>query len=404
MKKQPDPKDRNFNYEKKLSFVCEEFCKGEGIENIVKHLRSAFPAEVVSRETPYRLLRVAAQRGWLKFLGPKDEFYEQQLLSRYNFFQGQLPSGINPVTVVQSASAEQLADAAAEMVLDLIKAKKRSGRKEKEIHIGWAGGKTMARTAKILARLLSELSKEEAEQLPETLVWHSLMAGLDPNWPGLSPAAFLPNFADISQRGEENRPKHRFVVFGAPPLVNFSMYAKLKALPTIEEAFEERKKIKIIVTSAGSFHDKHSVLKTHFHNFFEKHRKEKASRNVFVEFLARRNCVGDLLWLPLCPDQPVNFEELSDAPPFEYRPMTLLELSDLPDMINRGTSVVLAIGPCQICGASKKEVLRSILDLSESATSKQLISHLVTNRETASAMLDSLSPLKAGWKNTGPHT
>jgi hypothetical protein len=373
--------DSTAKFERKLALVCEEFCRGESVDQIVLHLRNTFKGEKISRETPYRLLRIAAQREWLKFQGLSLENYSRRLaMASYPVFDSSLH--LDPVTVVQSAGTTPVADATAEMVLKLIEEKAKSGKKR--VHVAWAGGKTMALTAKLLSIALKNAEEDGSMRLPETIVWHSLMAGFDPNWPGLSPAGFLATIAEPRPQ-EDRRLKHEFVVFGAPPIVTFELYEKIKEMPTVDEAFKRKHEIDIIVSSAGSWADDHSVLKQ-LSPYFDKHRDSKHSSKKFADFLERRDCIGDLLWLPLFRGKELTFT-LEASREFDFRPMTLVELHELPELIKGGVKVVLAVGNCDTCKEPKDDILGEVIRVSKISPAHRLITNLVANKDTCERVL-----------------
>jgi DNA-binding transcriptional regulator LsrR (DeoR family) len=122
----------------------------------------------------------------------------------------------------------------------------------------------------------------------------------------------------------------------------------------------------IVLTSAGSIHDKDSVLR----RAHAKHREQ------MDEMIEQDGCVGDMLWLPLSKQKPL------DNSKYPYRAMTLLDLTELPDLISRGTKVVLSIGPCGRCNRLKTDVLADILDLPTA-----LVTHLVADSRTTRHLL-----------------
>ena len=92
-------------------------------------------------------------------------------------------------------------------------------------------------------------------------------------------------------------------------------------------------------------------------------------------------CVGDLMWRPLGPNGPLTGERGKDI-----RAMTLLELDSLsPFIADEGKHVLLLLGPCGMCGASKGKLLRNILGLKA-----HLVSHLVVDSRSAREMLQGI--------------
>jgi hypothetical protein len=370
------------NYQKKLAVACEAFCNGASVDEIVTRMTIMFPNDVITREYPYRLLREGAKRGWLRFSPQEEENLAKLLISSFPFLSSSASTLPKAVNVVQSPLTESVAERAAAVILELIQARVRDG--QTELHIGWAGGKTPA----ITARKLRELFEQRPDGLPKKIVWHALTASLDAGWPGLSPAGFLPYLADYPVRKpSEGLHENEFVVFGAPPVATFPLYEKLKKMPTIADAFRQKKKLDIVITSAGSFNDPDSMLRASYKKFFLGPENRRAK--TFTDQLKDRGCVGDMLWQPLCVKNPLNYGELKgkDRTDIFYRPFALLELHELPDFIAKGTSVVLALGHCQLCLRDKSDILREILRFSADSVHNQLVTHIVADSMSVSRAL-----------------
>jgi DNA-binding transcriptional regulator LsrR (DeoR family) len=237
----------------------------------------------------------------------------------------------------------------------LLQAIPHSPQPKDEVHIGFAGGYAMRTVAEKLAGLL----KEPTENLPGTLVLHSLVAGFDVELPLTDPNSF---FTYFSQQAIELQLKMRFVLLHAPAIVPSGRMQEILDLPGITEAHQSiRNTLDIIVTSASSFYDRHFVL----------HRYYADKSEQMLEMLKRDGCVGDMLWLPLAPTGPIDMSE------YPYRTMTLVELDKLPGYIGRGTRVILALAPCNLCDRPKTDILRTILNLKD-----HLITHLVLDSRT----------------------
>jgi DNA-binding transcriptional regulator LsrR (DeoR family) len=130
----------------------------------------------------------------------------------------------------------------------------------------------------------------------------------------------------------------------------------------------------VIVTSAANFQDSHSQLKKNFLEYSPE----------TVDGLERDGCIGDLLW------QPISTEKLLDMSKYDYRPVTITRLEDLPDLAARGKKIVLALGPCAApehsqAEASKAAVLEAILN--HSLAGKTSITHLVVDSRTAQELM-----------------
>jgi hypothetical protein len=69
----------------------------------------------------------------------------------------------------------------------------------------------------------------------------------------------------------------------------------------------------------------------------------------------------------------------------DVRTMTLMELSQLPEFIERGGKVLLLLGPCGAsgCGGPKTDVFRAILRGGKTVT------HICVDSRTAKAVIES---------------
>jgi DNA-binding transcriptional regulator LsrR (DeoR family) len=262
--------------------------------------------------------------------------------------------------VVTTLLANDVAEHTAKLVLELICQLQRPPTSKKVVHLGFAGGYSMQRVVRALANLL----KEQRHDLPKKLVFHALVGGFDVNIPGTAPNAFLALFDDpMIQSVVETE----FVLLHAPPIVHPNQRGELLELPSIREAYESvRAGLDIILTSAGSIKDKDSVWR----------RAHAKNREQMDEMIKQDGCVGDMLWLPLSRNKPL------DNSKYPYRAMTLLELTELPELISRGTKVVLSIGPCGRCDRLKTDVLTHILNLPTA-----LLTHMVVDSRTTRCLL-----------------
>ena len=82
------------------------------------------------------------------------------------------------------------------------------------------------------------------------------------------------------------------------------------------------------------------------------------------------------MWRPWALKGPIELEEAG------IRAMTLVELSQLPNLIKNRTWVMLVLAPCVTCGTPKLEVMDTILHLRP-----HLITDLVCDSRTARALL-----------------
>jgi DNA-binding transcriptional regulator LsrR (DeoR family) len=333
-----------------IAAVCNHFCQGQPMGRIRELIRTELGVEL-KREDPWQIVSFAAAEGWLRYQAPHEARLREQIRRSYDWLQG--------VEVVHTASIEDVAYRGAEMLLDLIRLHHRAPYSRQEVHIGFAGGGAMRR----LARYTAEILGRTTGGLPETLVLHAIVAGFNVEDPTFDPNAFFTYFANDPMMPV----KTRFVGLHAPAIVRQAEIAGLRALQGIQQAYHSADQLDILVTSASSWSDEHSMLMAYM-------KKSPESYNR----LRDAGCVGDLMWRPVGPHGPLTGERKNDI-----RAMTLLELSDLaPFISHKGKHVLLLLGPCGTCNMAKGELLRCILDLRPS-----LLSHLVVDSRSARELL-----------------
>jgi hypothetical protein len=335
----PSPHQTEFDLEQRISLVCKYFCEGR-LPSEIKDLMEERHGVRMSRETPYRDLSIAAKRGWLQYVAPSHHKLRDWLRDRYRWLQG--------LDVAHTATFDDVAYAAADMLLDLLRTYGRV-QDRSAVHVGFAGGHVMRRVAQKLAQLL----QQPIEGLPDTIVFHALVAGFNIDEPTTAPVAFFTYFA----HDPAMQVNTRFVGFPGPPLVSKKQYEDFKKMEPHKEVFSRAADLDIIVTAASGWRPpcQHSMLR-------------KLMEGTSLEQLTAAGCCGDMIWRPLGKDGPIEIET-------EMRAMTLVELSDLPSLfIDRGKAVLLVLGPCRLCYRPKTDILRTILDLEQ-----HLITHLAVD-------------------------
>ena len=345
-----DAEDSDFNYLERLALVCQLFCNGSKPTDIKAKLAGTYKIRL-SREAPYRYLAEAASKGLLQYVAPPASVLADKLRGRYDWLEG--------VAVVHTGVYDDVAYAAAEMLVALLKSRCREPYNKQELHIGWAGGHVMRTVAQRFAGLLRQPTESP---LPEMVVSHALVAGFDTDEPTTAPNAFFTYF--------DNDPSipvtTKSVGLHAPPIVESEYYPRLMELDPIQEAFSHVSKLDIIVTSVGSWNKDcpHSML-------LEYMQRSPDS----LATLEDEGYLGDMLWRPLGPKGPIVTET-------EIRAMTLIELSDLPVFIDQGKAVLLVVGPCRECRRSRTKILQTIL-----RQEKRLVTHLVADSRTVGESL-----------------
>lgn len=345
--------------------VADLFIQGHSPAKIADVLEKNYGLKM-SREAPYRYLTYCTRRGYLRFVPPANTVLADQLRRRF--------PALLQVDVADTDTSDGVLERAAEMVLDLIRAK--ASRGKRSVRIGCAGGGSMA----VLVRKLSELLSQPQLPLPEEVVFQNLVAGFDLTDPTSNPIRFLAQVHGLKPSGVNVKCQ----LLEAPALVHPQQRSELLKLLGIENAAAMALKCDIIVTSCGGIDDEHQMLSKYY-----------PRKGRIMDFLKERRCVGDMLWLPLCEDGPFRFEALTEKEQqlVNYRTMSLIELTQLPELIRGGTDVVMAVGPCPGClltqPPTKGPILRAILNQVEA-----LVTHLVTNTEIALYVLGETQRLR----------
>ncbi len=348
IRRQVAEKPELFTNDELIAAVCMYFCRGMTVAEIREKIQEKLGISL-SREQPHRLLSFAAQRNLLSFKAPLATELENQIAREYNWLKG--------VKVVRTAVSDDVSYRVAETLLDHVCTLSKSRPADKAVHIGFAGGKALRKTA----RIFSEMLREPRMDLPQTIIFHAIVAGFQVTDPSTDPNGFFNYFA-----GETDlQVQASFIGLPAPMILKSGEIGKLRTISYLSEAFDSVKDIDIIVTSAGGhWQQGHSSYYSML---------SKASPQT-VEQLTRAGCIGDLMWRPLGKDGPLKVDT-------DMRTVTLIEPSALPEFIKRGKSVILLLGPCGTCGRPKGDVLGAIL------AKRNLITHLVVDSRSARALL-----------------
>jgi DNA-binding transcriptional regulator LsrR (DeoR family) len=320
------------------SIICHYFCSGHPPAEIRRRLAEDHK-QTVNREFIYRALAKAAREERLSYSAPTAFRLTQQMREAYPRLQG--------VRVVETVLMDDVARAGAKMLLELLQQHFAGA----EAHLGLSGGHAM----RTLAFEFSRLLREASVALPKKIVFHAMVAGFDVFDPTTDPNAFFTYFVNDPALV----PEIGFVGLHAPPVVPPEQASQLRNLDGVSQSYKEAKKLDIIVTSARDWRDEHSALRRMLQN----------SPDVLDAF-EQAGAVGDLLWRPIGPNGPIEI----DAP----RAMTLKDLHELADFVKSGKRVLLALGPCSQCLATKTEIARIVLNQEQ-----RLISHLVLDSRAA---------------------
>jgi len=341
-----DREDDELDRNEVISAVCRLFVKGLTIRQILEAMEKDFPQIKLKREDPYALIREAAKKGWLAFHPPQHARWTKSLQDDYPWLRAR---------VVHTTAARDVAQYGAESLVGLLKGYRRNAERH-EVHIGFSGGHATRALARAFANLLLF---EPTDNLPEKVVIHAMAAGFDPRDPTTDPNTFCSYFT-----GEIlNDIQVEFFGLAAPALVKPEDIRALRDLPAIKEAFAAVRDIDIIVASGSCWLDPHSALRSWY--------RSPESKRVLEE----AGCVADVLWRPLSDRGPIEKDT-------SVRALTLVELSELPALIQQGKHVLLTLGPCGLCHAPKGRLLQCLL-----RQSKPLMTDLVVDSRTVAEMM-----------------
>jgi len=346
-----------------LAWVCHYFREKKPPAEIARLMRQ-HGAELNYRDAN-RLIAQAIDAEFIRVVSPIDSKLGGRIRDAFS---------LKRVDVTFTDSIDDVASQAAYALWDLLQEEVKRG--TSEVRLGFSGGHTIRRTFQNLANLLAEPSTD----LPRRITFHALVAGFDSGAPGTDPTSFFVYLSDQNPTFDTH-----YFLFHAPPVTQPARFDNLFKLPALAEAKKKAEHLHVVVTSAAVFEDEHSQLRRYL----------KAYGKGTLSGLERDGCKGDILWLPITVRGPI---VMSKERGYHLRPVTLLELDDLPGRIGSGTRVLLVLGPCadsahSVC-PSKAAVLDPILHLKggpyitdlviDKATAAKLMS-MQDNRQTIAA-------------------
>jgi Putative sugar-binding domain len=326
--------------------IMRQFCSGKTARQIADELD-------LGRQKPYAVLYEEASKHRLQYIAPLEYSLRDHIEQRW--------LKLSRVRVVHSALPDDVAYQTATLLIELIKDHFESDPPPLEIHIGFAGGRLLRETARILARAIESTFSLHDKHFH----FHAVLAASNMRNPWNDPNAFFGYFADS--------PVIRSTFWGlpAPGIVTREEFIELQRIRGVQEAFEQAKKLDVIVTSAGAhWATECSRLAKLYATFL-------SSSDSFQQ-LNEEGCLGDLIWRPFNEAGPI----LRETP---IRAMTPLEVSDLAVYVREHKKVVLALALCGTCGKPKTEALRAILNWKPPIS--QTITHLVLDSLTARSLL-----------------
>ncbi len=331
-----------------LTVVCDLFFQRLKMTEILTEIKAAYTNVNLTRESILPLVYKAMKYKLIQYTPTTDAHLSMQFKSRYSW--------LTRSEVVHTSTFSDVAFHGANMLLDLIKEYRHS--EKSEIHVGFAGGHAM----RILAYQFSKLLENLREPIPQKIFFHALVAGFNVHEPKTDPNTFFTFF--LSENETNNL--YDFVGLYALPLIKSKDYVEITKRAGVKEAFQEKEKIDIFVTSATSWDDEHSLFKQYMNN----------SKGCLKK-LENANCIGDLLWLP------IGEKEAIDPNVTVIRSMTLLKnLQELNYFINKDKKVLLILGPCAKCSKTKSSILNAVLN-----QETHIITHLVADSRSIKEVL-----------------
>ena len=336
--------------------VCEAFLgktpASEVAKNLTNRLRQDGVALTgprggsVSREQIYDVIREARRRGFFVLRAPVHQSLKQRIADIFSL----RPECVDVVSARESASADSVASHAAEVSLGFIKAVSRT---REPVHVGLGAGSTTLHIARHLADHL------RADAQWPSLVLHALTSGFQVTRPQTAPVAFFGLFEEFGEKVD-------YVGLFAPPVVQARSYAAEKRKFGVQESFAKRGEIDVVITSLASHADPHGEL----NNFLQADR-------IGHQFLTKQGWVGDVQYCPYSSEAAIRQETGTRA-------VTLFELPELVTLASTpNRHVILASGPCRICGRTREDALYPLLRSSR----LKLWTHLVLDAETAEKLV-----------------
>lgn len=308
--------------------AVELFLRGESAPEIAKKLNDRF-GESITREQVYVLMKAARERGMLQVVGPQDASLARGIAERFR-------CDADSITVVCTDADRRgghVAAAAADAVLELLKAVAKKKRAGEVVGLGLGPGPTMLAACEALGRLI-----RTDPEAPDSLKLFSLVCGTLAYRAKFEPTSFFNLFPASHVRA--------CVGMFAPIVVRQSELEGLKSLPGVCEAFAERGEIDVVFASIGELADARSVIGKTF---------ERSGRS--LDFLDER---GDHAGLVL--HRPYSATGAITQKGNQWRALSLFEVSELTSFAgNKDKYVVLVANQARECGADISGELVPIL-------------------------------------------
>jgi len=318
--------------------------------------------EDLTRERIYPLFWEAARRNFLLLKPPREEYLAQQIVRRYQLGEyEEFKDRLQVINVRGEESPKHVCHVGADLVLTLVDRLARKGKKRVHIGLG-AGYSTMWVAQRLAQRVYSDL------KCPD-LVLHALTSGgFLVDQPYKAPITYFSYFNGAL-------PKVDYVSLFSETVVSDDEYERVRRNPGVQKSFALAQEIDIVFTSFASATDEDGMLG----QFLDIMIREGALPAEALDKLKQAGWIGDVQFRPYSEEGAITRE-------CPVRVVTLFELADLVRLANTPDKyVVLVAGPCGQCGRLKDDALRPLLK----NTSLRMWTHLVTDVDTASALLRS---------------
>lgn len=305
-------------------------------DEMVSIIKKALPEVPLTRENFFDYIGEGLKSGIIEFNPPEDMVFPPKIREMFDIQDRSDGSIISVVdsTIFDSKAflpGAHVTSLAATLVLKLIKelAKmKNSGTvKDKAVTLGFGPG----RTTLSFCRFLSKKLQHETEPLKLKLV--ALSGGCLGTESQLAPTSFFNLFPEWVES----------VGLFAETLIECQRFSKMRSdfesHPGLE-AFAERERIDIIVTSVGDIDDDHDLLASFY----------KAAKNEPQELKTKSGYVGSVLYRPYSASGPI--EETGD----QLRAVSLFELKELVQRVktDRNKYHVVLAHSCPSCSKPRR--------------------------------------------------
>lgn len=287
------------------------------------------------------------------------------------------------VRVIQTAHAKHIAEAGADMLLDIMSHHKLhpSGDHPDEIKVGFCGGKTPSDLMMFLARKLARIEASRYEQYPKTMKFLSLVGSFSIPRIEVDPNAYFVYFPVAMPNGHPYF-KCEFSALPVSGLVTPREYESAREFEIVKHAFDQRQSLDIICGACGHWGKGH-------HSTFDYvwDACGKSLRKLWTgtaSYLGEHDVIGDFCWCPISPRGPISMQEtpLRFFRTFDFEHLLHFVHPELVESTARPGKLLLLVSPCygERCKQrSKGQVLDALLH----AARLPPVTHIVADSASA---------------------